>query len=73
MATVILVRHGRSTANASGTLAGRLPGIFLDEAGEQQARRTGERLAAVPLVAAVTSPLERCKQTARAIVAAQPN
>jgi probable phosphomutase (TIGR03848 family) len=72
MATVILVRHGRTTANASGTLAGRLPGVLLDETGEQQAQRTAERLAVVPVVAAVTSPLERCKQTAKAIVAAQP-
>lgn len=72
MATVILVRHGRTTANASGTLAGRTPGVLLDETGTTQADRTAERLAVVPLVAAVTSPLERCRQTARAIVAAQP-
>ena len=30
MATVILVRHGRTTANASGVLAGRTPGVALD-------------------------------------------
>ncbi|WP_205472282.1 histidine phosphatase family protein [Nocardioides sp. SYSU D00038] len=72
MATVILVRHGRTTANASGTLAGRLPGVRLDEVGAGQAARTGERLAVVPLVRVVTSPLERCKQTAKALLAAQP-
>lgn len=72
MATVILVRHGRTTANASGTLAGRLPGVRLDETGEGQAARTGERLASVPLAALVTSPLERCRQTARAIAKAHP-
>ena len=72
MATVILVRHGRTTANASGTLAGRLPGVRLDDTGAAQADRTGERLAAVPLVGVVTSPLERCRQTAKAIVRAQP-
>lgn len=71
MATLILVRHGRTTANASGMLAGRTPGVRLDEAGAEQAARTGERLAAVPLVAAVTSPLERCRQTTKAIVSAQ--
>ncbi|WP_395691980.1 histidine phosphatase family protein [Nocardioides sp.] len=71
MATVILVRHGRTTANASGTLAGRLPGVRLDETGTAQAARTGERLAVVPLVGVVTSPLERCRQTARAVVTAQ--
>jgi probable phosphomutase (TIGR03848 family) len=73
MATVILVRHGRTTANAAGTLAGRLPGVRLDETGEGQATRTGERLAAVPLAALVTSPLERCKQTAKAIARAHSN
>ena len=71
MATVILLRHGRTTANAGGTLAGRLPGVRLDETGREQARLVGERLAAVPLAAVVTSPLERCKQTARAVLERQ--
>lgn len=72
MATVILVRHGRTTANSSGTLAGRTPGVRLDEVGAQQAARTGERMAAVPLAALVSSPLERCRQTARSIASAHP-
>ncbi len=67
MATVILVRHGRTTANASGTLAGRTPGVELDETGRDQVARTGKRLADVPLVELVTSPLERCRQTAAAV------
>ena len=67
MATVILVRHGRTTANASGVLAGRTAGVRLDETGADQARRVAERIAAVPLAALVTSPQERCRQTARAI------
>jgi probable phosphomutase (TIGR03848 family) len=71
MATVILVRHGRTTANASGLLAGRTAGIKLDKIGRDQADRTAERLAAVPLVGVVSSPLERCRQTARAIVGQQ--
>jgi probable phosphomutase (TIGR03848 family) len=71
MATVILVRHGRSTANSSGVLAGRAAGVRLDDAGQEQARRVGERIAAVPVAHVVTSPLDRCRQTARAIVAAQ--
>ncbi len=68
MATVILVRHGRTAANADGVLAGRTAGIELDEVGRGQAARTGERLASVPLVAVVSSPLERCRQTARMIL-----
>jgi probable phosphomutase (TIGR03848 family) len=72
MATLILVRHGRTTANTGGILAGRLPGVRLDATGEEQVRRLGERLAPVPLAAIVSSPQERCKQTAKAIAAAQP-
>ena len=71
MGTVILVRHGRTTANAAGILAGRTPGVKLDEVGLAQAAKTAERLAVVPLVAVVSSPLERTRQTARAILKAQ--
>jgi len=71
MATVILVRHGRTTANSSGVLAGRAAGVSLDDLGRTQAAAAGERLAVVPLVAVVSSPLDRCKQTAAAIAQAQ--
>lgn len=72
MATLILVRHGRTEANATGMLAGRTPGVRLDATGAEQAARVGERLAAVPLAAVVSSPLERCRDTAAAIARAQP-
>lgn len=68
MATVILVRHGRTTANATGLLAGRALGVSLDQIGLEQAAITGDRLAAVPVVGVVSSPLERCLQTARFIL-----
>ncbi|TFD65399.1 histidine phosphatase family protein [Cryobacterium ruanii] len=68
MATVILVRHGRTTANATGVLAGRTVGVSLDQTGREQAALTGERLASVPLVGVVSSPLERCRQTAQLII-----
>jgi probable phosphomutase (TIGR03848 family) len=68
MATVILVRHGRTTANATGLLAGRSMGVLLDEVGRGQAALTADRLAAVPLVGVVSSPLERCQQTAQFIL-----
>lgn len=67
MAIVLLVRHGRSTANTSGTLAGRLPDIHLDELGLTQVEATGARLADLSLADVVTSPLERCRETAAAI------
>jgi probable phosphomutase (TIGR03848 family) len=71
MATVILLRHGRTTANTSGVLAGRTAGVGLDEVGRGQAAAAGRRLAGLRLDAVVTSPLERCRQTARHVVAAQ--
>jgi probable phosphomutase (TIGR03848 family) len=69
VATVILLRHGRTTANTGGVLAGWTPGVQLDETGRQQAQAVAERLAKVPLAAVVSSPLERCRETAEFVVA----
>jgi probable phosphomutase (TIGR03848 family) len=71
MATVILLRHGRTPANANGVLAGRSKGVHLDEVGRRQAERAGDRLAAVTLAGIVSSPLERCRETAAAVAARQ--
>jgi probable phosphomutase (TIGR03848 family) len=65
--TVILLRHGRTTANTGGVLAGWTPGIGLDETGRAQVQAVAARLAPVPLAAGVSSPLERCVQTASAV------
>lgn len=69
MTTVILLRHGRTTANAGGILAGWTEGVRLDETGQSQVAAVAERLSSVPLAAVVSSPLERCRQTAEAVVA----
>jgi probable phosphomutase (TIGR03848 family) len=69
VATVILLRHARSTANGSGVLAGRQPGVSLAEKGVEQAAGLVRRLAGVPLDAVVTSPLERCRQTLEPLLA----
>jgi probable phosphomutase (TIGR03848 family) len=61
--TVILVRHGRSTANTAGVLAGRTAGVVLDEHGQAQAQALVERLAQLPLAALLSSPLQRCQET----------
>ena len=63
MGTVILLRHGRSTANTAGVLAGRTPGVALDEQGQAQADALVQRLAQLPLAAVVCSPLQRCRDT----------
>jgi len=65
--TVLLIRHGRTAANASGTLAGWTAGIGLDDAGRGQAQALAARLAPVPLAALVSSPLQRCQETAAAV------
>ena len=71
MATVVLVRHGRTPANSDGVLAGRTAGVHLDDVGRTQAERVGERLSVLDLARVVTSPLERTVETARAITRAQ--
>lgn len=65
MTTVLLVRHGRTTANGAGVLAGWTEGVGLDDTGRQQVVALAGRLAAVPLAAVVTSPLQRCLETAQ--------
>ena len=72
--TVLLVRHGRTTANTGGTLAGWTDGVALDETGVAQVEALGRRIeaAGVPVCRVVTSPLERCLQTARGLVDLMP-
>ncbi|MFD8481193.1 histidine phosphatase family protein [Kitasatospora sp. NPDC059673] len=72
MPTLLLVRHGRSTANTAGILAGWTPGVGLDDTGRAQAAALPERLAQLPIVRLVSSPLERCRQTLEPLVAARP-
>ncbi len=69
MTTLILFRHGRTEANASGLLAGWTPGVALDETGRSQVAATAERLRGLPLAAVVSSPLQRCQESAQAVVA----
>jgi probable phosphomutase (TIGR03848 family) len=67
MPLVILVRHGRTQANAQGILAGWTPGVHLDDQGVAQAEAAAERLRPLTLTAIVSSPLERTVQTAEAL------
>lgn len=71
MGTLILLRHGRSSANTAGVLAGRSPGVALDEHGQEQAANLTARLAALPLAGVVSSPLLRCRQTVAALAEQQ--
>ncbi|WP_420120584.1 MSMEG_4193 family putative phosphomutase [Nakamurella sp.] len=70
MVTVLLVRHGRSTSNAAGTLAGRTPGVDLDDHGRTQAAALAGRLSGIPIHRLVCSPMDRCRQTVAPLAAA---
>lgn len=72
MATVLLVRHGRTAANSAGVLAGRTAGVGLDDSGRAQAAELAARIAVLHIAKIVTSPLERCRHTAQALLAAHP-
>jgi probable phosphoglycerate mutase len=67
--TLLLVRHGL-TRLTGPVLAGWTPDLSLDERGRAQAGALAARLASVPLAAIVSSPLDRCLETAEAIGAA---
>ncbi|NED97585.1 MSMEG_4193 family putative phosphomutase [Phytoactinopolyspora alkaliphila] len=66
MPVLLLVRHGRTTANAAATLAGRSPGVLLDDTGQEQVAALAERARDLRPSLLVSSPLERCRQTAKA-------
>jgi probable phosphoglycerate mutase len=65
--TVLFIRHGENEWTQSQKLAGRTPGVRLNEQGRKQAEALGERLAKVKLDAIYASPLERTMETAEAI------
>ncbi len=69
MTLVLVVRHGLTAATGTA-LAGRTPGIALDDRGRAQAAALAQRLAGVRLDAIVSSPMERCVQTAEAVARA---
>ncbi|MDX6287205.1 MAG: hypothetical protein QOG53_2690 [Frankiales bacterium] len=71
MVTVLLIRHGLTDANTGGVLAGWTPGVHLAEKGRAQVDALATRLQPVPLAAIVTSPLDRCVETAAAIAASR--
>ncbi len=60
---LILLRHGRTKANAGGLLQGRID-LELDELGQQQAQAAAAAIGKVDRV--IASPLVRAQQTAAA-------
>ena len=66
MATFLLIRHGDNDSLGK-YLAGRKPGVHLNESGIQQAQNLAERLERYPIKAVISSPLERAQETAAPI------
>lgn len=66
MTRLYMVRH--ATHDLVGkALAGRTPGLPLSAEGRTQAARLARHFAAVPLATVLSSPIERCVETATAI------
>jgi probable phosphomutase (TIGR03848 family) len=70
VSTLLLVRHGL-TAMTGPVLAGRTPGVHLDERGTKQAAAAAERIKVLPVSTIVSSPLDRCLETAQTIAGVQ--
>ncbi|MEO5876241.1 MAG: MSMEG_4193 family putative phosphomutase [Streptosporangiaceae bacterium] len=68
MTTLLLVRHGL-TAQTGPVLTGWTPGVPLDERGRAQVSALAERIKGLVLDAVVSSPLDRCRETAEALLA----
>ncbi|MBI5353575.1 MAG: histidine phosphatase family protein [Chloroflexi bacterium] len=71
MPTLLLIRHGENDFVKTSKMAGRLPGVHLNERGQKQAEALGEALKDVPLKAIYSSPLERAMETAAPIASAR--
>lgn len=68
---IILLRHGESTANAAGTLAGRDDAVDLTERGLEQVRQARAlipELAGEDPIAVFSSPVHRCVRTAEELL-----
>ncbi len=65
MPIILLIRHGENDYVKTGKFAGRIPGVHLNEKGQQEAREIADGLKDVPLSAVYSSPLERAIETAQ--------
>lgn len=64
MPILILIRHGENDYVKKARMAGRLPGVHLNERGKAQAQALAQKLADAPIKAIYSSPLERAIETA---------
>jgi probable phosphoglycerate mutase len=64
MSIILLVRHGENEYVKKDRLAGRLPGVHLNEKGRKQAQVLADKLQDAPIKAVYSSPLDRTMETA---------
>lgn len=64
MPVIVLLRHGLSSANTAGILAGRAPGVSLTEDGVRALEDTLRMLPRSEFSRLLHSPLTRCAETA---------
>lgn len=72
MGIALLIRHGRSTANVDGILAGRTPGVHLHPSGREQAHAMSTAFHGIAIEGVHVSPLERTLETAAIIFGERP-
>jgi probable phosphomutase (TIGR03848 family) len=73
MTHILLIRHAVNDFVKTGKLAGRTPGVHLNDDGTAQAAALGERLAAAHLDQIISSPLDRTMETAQAVAQHHPH
>lgn len=73
MTHILLIRHAVNDYVKTGRLAGRTPGVHLNDEGKAQAEALGARLAHQTLHQIISSPLERTQETAQAVQQHHPH
>ncbi len=64
---LLLIRHGENDWVGTHRLAGRSPGVHLNETGRQQTANLVQQLSQQPVSAVYSSPMERCMETAQPV------
>lgn len=67
---LLLLRHGENEWVTSGRIAGRTPGVHLNDKGRSQAAALAEFLRKQPIQGIYSSPLVRCIETAQPLAGA---
>ena len=67
---LLLIRHGQNDWVGTNKLAGRTPGVHLNDHGREQSQALIEVLREQPISTVYSSPLERCRETAQPVAEA---